>query len=74
MLSHEGEQHSRWQAAAHPQHHPAGINQAQHRKRAQAHRRHILTKKPSKRKRQLGPSMQVHETDVGRLEKLLPHL
>jgi large subunit ribosomal protein L35 len=43
-------------------------------KRAQAHRRHILTKKPSKRKRQLGPSKLVHETDVGRLEKLLPHM
>jgi large subunit ribosomal protein L35 len=42
-------------------------------KRAQSHRRHILTKKPSKRKRQLGPSLMVHETDVGRLEKLLPH-
>jgi large subunit ribosomal protein L35 len=43
-------------------------------KRAQSHRRHILTKKPSKRKRQLGTSKMVHETDVGRLEKLLPHL
>jgi large subunit ribosomal protein L35 len=43
-------------------------------KRAQSHRRHILTKKPSKRKRQLGTSMIVHETDVGRLKKLLPHL
>ena len=43
-------------------------------KRAQAHRRHILTKKPSKRKRQLGATMQVHETDVGRLERLLPYL
>ena len=43
-------------------------------KRAQAHRRHILTKKPSKRKRQLGTSKLVHETDVGRLDKLLPHL
>ena len=43
-------------------------------KRGQSQKRHILTKKPSKRKRQLGPSMQVHETDVGRLEKLLPHL
>ena len=43
-------------------------------KRAQAHRRHILTKKTSKRKRQLGTSKQVHETDVGRLERLLPHL
>ena len=43
-------------------------------KRAQSHRRHILTKKPSKRKRQLGTSLLVHETDVGRLKKLLPHL
>lgn len=43
-------------------------------KRAQSHRRHILTKKPSKRKRQLGTSKMVHETDVGRLKKLLPHL
>ena len=43
-------------------------------KRAQAHRRHILTKKPSKRTRQLGTSKLVHETDTGRLDKLLPHL
>jgi large subunit ribosomal protein L35 len=43
-------------------------------KRAQSHLRHILTKKPSKRKRQLGTSKLVHETDVGRLKKLLPHL
>jgi large subunit ribosomal protein L35 len=43
-------------------------------KRAQSHLRHILTKKPSKRKRQLGTSQLVHETDVGRLKKLLPHL
>ena len=42
-------------------------------KRAHAHRRHILTKKPSKRKRQLGTSKLVHETDVGRLEQLLPN-
>ena len=42
-------------------------------KRAQSHRRHILTKKPSKRKRQLGTGKMVHETDVGRLEKLLPN-
>ncbi len=43
-------------------------------KRAQSHRRHILTKKPSKRKRQLSSGAMVHETDVGRLARLLPHL
>ena len=42
-------------------------------KRAQSHRRHILTKKPSKRKRQLGTGKMVHESDVGRLEKLMPN-
>ena len=36
-------------------------------------RRHILTKKPKKRKRQLrGPTM-VAKQDTGRLEQLLPH-
>jgi large subunit ribosomal protein L35 len=42
-------------------------------KRGQSHRRHILTKKPSKRKRQLRREMQVHETDVNRIKQLLPH-
>ena len=42
-------------------------------KRAQSQRRHILTKKTSKRKRQLRGSTMVHETDVGRLVRLLPH-
>ena len=42
-------------------------------KRGQSHRRHILTKKPSKRKRQLRREMQVHETDVKRIKQLLPH-
>jgi len=42
-------------------------------KRAQSHRRHILTKKPSKRKRQLGTGKMVHETDVGRVEQMLPN-
>ena len=42
-------------------------------KRAQSNRRHILTKKTSKRKRQLrGPTM-VAKQDAGRLEQLLPH-
>jgi large subunit ribosomal protein L35 len=42
-------------------------------KRTQSHRRHILTKKPSKRKRQLRREMHVDETDVHRIEKLLPY-
>ena len=42
-------------------------------KRAQSHRRHILTKKPSKRKLQLRKGMMVHETDVGRVKQLLPN-
>ena len=42
-------------------------------KRAQSQRRHIHTKKTSKRKRQLrGPTM-VAKQDVGRLQQLLPH-
>ncbi len=42
-------------------------------KRTQSHRRHILTKKPSKRKRQLRAPSMVSESDLGRLEQLLPH-
>jgi large subunit ribosomal protein L35 len=42
-------------------------------KRAQSHRRHILTKKPSKRKRQLRSGMMVHETDVNRVKQMLPN-
>ncbi len=42
-------------------------------KRGQSHLRHILTKKPSKRKRQLGSPKMVHETDLGRMAKLLPN-
>jgi large subunit ribosomal protein L35 len=42
-------------------------------KRTQSHRRHILTKKPSKRKRQLRREMHVDETDQHRIEKLLPY-
>ena len=42
-------------------------------KRTQSHRRHILTKKPSKRKRQLRGAAMVHETDVGRVKQLLPN-
>ena len=42
-------------------------------KRGQSHRRHILTKKPSKRKRQLRRGMQVSESDVNRIKQLLPY-
>jgi len=42
-------------------------------KRGQSHRRHILTKKPSKRKRQLRREMQVNETDMNRVKQLLPY-
>ena len=42
-------------------------------KRGQSNRRHILTKKTRKRKRQLRGSTMVHETDVGRVTRLLPN-
>jgi len=42
-------------------------------KRGQSQKRHILTKKTSKRKRQLRGSTMVAKQDAGRLDKLLPH-
>jgi large subunit ribosomal protein L35 len=42
-------------------------------KRGQSHRRHILTKKSSKRKRQLRSPSMVAKQDLGRMEQLLPH-
>ena len=42
-------------------------------KRAQSHRRHILTKKPSKRKRQLRSGMMVSESDDNRVKQMLPN-
>jgi large subunit ribosomal protein L35 len=42
-------------------------------KRARSHLRHILTKKSQKRKRHLRGTTMVHDTDAGRLERLLPH-
>jgi large subunit ribosomal protein L35 len=42
-------------------------------KRGQSHKRHILTKKSTKRKRQLRAASAVHHTDVGRFKQLLPH-
>ena len=43
-------------------------------KRAQSHRRHILTKKSTKRKRHLRADAMVHEADVSMLKRLLPYV
>jgi len=43
-------------------------------KRGQSQKRHILTKKTSKRKRNLRGTTMVSKQDVGRLDKLLPHV
>jgi len=40
---------------------------------AQSHLNHILTKKSSKRKRQLGPMNQVAECDVPGVKRMLPY-
>jgi len=42
-------------------------------KRGQSHLRHILTKKSSKRKRQLGRTQQVADGDVKSVRRLLPY-
>jgi len=42
-------------------------------KRAQSHLNHILTKKSSKRKRQLGETLQVAKGDLKSVKKLLPY-
>jgi large subunit ribosomal protein L35 len=42
-------------------------------KRGQSHLRHILTKKRSKRKRQLGMPEQVADCDVPAVKKMLPY-
>ena len=42
-------------------------------KRGQSHLRHILTKKSSKRKRQLGQTKQVADADVEAVRKMLPY-
>lgn len=41
---------------------------------AQSHRRHILTKKSTKRKRHLRDSKLVHESDTRMIARMLPHL
>ena len=42
-------------------------------KRGQSFRSHILTKKSPKRKRQLGATLQVAESDVRAVRKMLPY-
>ena len=39
----------------------------------QAYRRHILTKKTTKRKRQLRSAAMIHESDVRMAQRLLPY-
>lgn len=43
-------------------------------KRGQSFRRHILTKKSSKRKRHLRDAAEVHEHDVKMINRLLPYI
>jgi len=42
-------------------------------KRSQSHLNHILTKKKSKRKRQLGSTEQVAKSDVKGVRRMLPY-
>lgn len=42
-------------------------------KRSQGYRRHILTKKSTKRKRQLRSPSMVDKTNVAMIERLLPY-
>jgi len=41
-------------------------------KRGQAFKRHILTKKSTKNKRQLRGAVAVHDTDMGRIKQMMP--
>ncbi len=41
-------------------------------KRAQSHLNHILTKKSTKRKRHLRPTLMVADADVGAVRRMLP--
>ncbi|MGY0398516.1 MAG: 50S ribosomal protein L35 [Ostreibacterium sp.] len=43
-------------------------------KRNQSHRRHILTKKSTKRKRHLRAGMMVCQSDVAAVKKMLPNV
>jgi large subunit ribosomal protein L35 len=43
-------------------------------KRAQSHRRHILTKKSTKRKRHLRAAAVLHPSDVASARRMLPYV
>ena len=43
-------------------------------KRAQSHRRHILTKKSTKRKRHLRAGLMIHASDTAMTRRMLPYL
>lgn len=42
-------------------------------RRRRAFKNHILTKKSAKRKRQLRGDIEVHDSDLDRISKLLPY-
>lgn len=42
-------------------------------KRKQSHRSHILTKKSTKRKRQLRSPSMIHDNDAGLITRMLPN-
>ena len=42
-------------------------------KRSQSHRRHILTKKSTKRKRQLRSPSQLHKADEAAVRRMIPY-
>lgn len=42
-------------------------------KRGKSHRRHILTKKSTKRKRHLRNPAMIHESDVDAVKQMLPY-
>jgi large subunit ribosomal protein L35 len=42
-------------------------------KRNQSHRRHILTKKPTKRMRHLREPSYIHKADEGLVKQMLPY-
>ncbi|MFT5662794.1 MAG: large subunit ribosomal protein L35 [Gammaproteobacteria bacterium] len=48
-------------------------NAAGNFKRGQSHLRHILTKKSSKRKRQLGEKLEIHANDQRMINRMLPY-
>jgi large subunit ribosomal protein L35 len=43
-------------------------------KHKQSHRSHILTKKSTKRKRQLRNCLQIHKADVALVKRMMPYV